>query len=112
MYSVLCTLSPRPLAWIQFEMDARSLFNRSSISTVLLLLKHIAVSSANSLILQLFTHSGRSLVYTRNNKGPRQEPCGTPGSYWVRGGESSRYEARGKPVEFSTSYSRGLQLLD
>ena len=31
MYSVLCTLRPRPLAWIQFEMDARSLFSRSSI---------------------------------------------------------------------------------
>ena len=58
MYFVLCTLRPRPLAWIQFEMDARSLFSRSSISIVLLMLKYKAVSSANILILQLFTHSG------------------------------------------------------
>ena len=78
MCSVLCTLNPRPLAWIQFKMDARSLFSPSSISTMLLLLKYMVVSSANILILQLFTHSGRSLVYTRNNKGPRAEPCGTP----------------------------------
>ena len=35
-------------------------------------------SSANSLIVLLHIWSGKSLMYTRNNRGPRTVPCGTP----------------------------------
>ncbi|CAH2242600.1 jg2445 [Pararge aegeria aegeria] len=37
------------------------------------------VSSANSTMSQVpLTWCGRSFIYTRNNKGPKIEPCGTP----------------------------------
>ena len=42
-----------------------------------LIAKYMAVSSANSLTLDL-TWSGRSFTYARKSMGPRTEPCGTP----------------------------------
>ena len=35
------------------------------------------VSSAKSLGVQL-TDEGKSLIYSKNNNGPRIDPCGTP----------------------------------
>ena len=34
-------------------------------------------SSANSLVLAM-TQSGKSLIYSKNKRGPRTVPCGTP----------------------------------
>ena len=39
--------------------------------------KIIAVSSAYNIKSKLEERS-KSLIYKRNNKGPRQDPCGTP----------------------------------
>ena len=36
------------------------------------------VSSANIEAVVVCKHCGRSLIYIRNSKGPRFEPCGTP----------------------------------
>ena len=79
MYSVLCTLRPRPLAWIQFEMDARSLFSRSSI----FYLNH-AVELNNELV-KLFSSILRltslilNLSQQINPKGVREaRSVGTP----------------------------------
>ena len=38
----------------------------------------MAVSSANKIVLEYFTDSGKSLMKTRKSKGPRTDPCGTP----------------------------------
>ena len=38
----------------------------------------ILVSSANVVIFEFVTTSGRWFSYKRNNKGPRIDPCGTP----------------------------------
>ncbi len=35
-------------------------------------------SSAKSIALRLSNEFGKSFMYTRNNKGPRTDPCGTP----------------------------------
>jgi hypothetical protein len=40
----------------------------------------ILVSSAKRIGLDIeFIVAGRSLIYMRKSKGPRTEPCGTPG---------------------------------
>ena len=57
-------------------MHARSVC-RTSLSVVELIARYKAVSSANSLTLDL-TCSGRSFMYARKRIGPRTEPCGTP----------------------------------
>ena len=36
------------------------------------------VSSANKIGVEHFTELGKSLIYSRNNKGPSTDPCGTP----------------------------------
>jgi hypothetical protein len=46
---------------------------------VLGLVRIILVSSANKIGRALCSKVlGKSLVYTRNNNGPKIEPCGTP----------------------------------
>ena len=39
---------------------------------------HILVSSVNMDGVALLKTDGRSLIYIRNNSGPRQDPCGIP----------------------------------
>ena len=36
------------------------------------------VSSAKCRVVQNFMVEWRSLIYIKNNKGPKTEPCGTP----------------------------------
>ena len=46
-------------------------------SCLLRLIKKV-VSSALEINLNNFVDSGKSLMYTRNNRGPKMDPCGTP----------------------------------
>ena len=55
----------------------KSSFSRVIDSTSELIARYMAVSSAESLTLDL-TWSGRSFVYARKSMDPRTEPCGTP----------------------------------
>ena len=50
---------------------------RISDSEIEFIARYIAVSSANNLTRDL-TWSGMSLMYVRNNNGPRTESCGIP----------------------------------
>ena len=36
------------------------------------------VSSANMSAIECESDRGKSLIYIKNNSGPRTEPCGTP----------------------------------
>ena len=57
----------------QSAINLRSLFNIFDERKVFLIFENIDVSSANILILER-RPSGRSLIKTRNNKGPKIDP--------------------------------------
>ncbi len=57
---------------------SKSLFNLLYNSVDVLPLAVRLVSSANMLAVVDFKQFGKSFTYSRNNIGPRLEPCGTP----------------------------------
>ena len=59
------------------EIVDRSLLRSDALLKGLKTVENKEVSSAKNLILHLISFS-RSLTKTRNSKGPRTDPCGTP----------------------------------
>ena len=63
--------------------STRSLFNNtftleSCIGMKYSMVVNRLVSSAKSINLNVLLTLGRSLIYIKNNNGPRIDPCGTP----------------------------------
>ena len=68
---------------ILFGLSHCTIWERSWLMYLSIFLRHllqynIFVSSAKWCIKECVTASCRSLIYTRNNKGPKIDPCGTP----------------------------------
>lgn len=62
----------------QIDNLRSSSFNTLKIASESLCEKNTLVSSANKILDSLSETLGRSLIYIKNSKGPRIEPCGTP----------------------------------
>jgi hypothetical protein len=59
-------------------INFRSVFRFCLIWTLSFPVIKSAVSSANMLIAPCLTQFGSEFVYIRNNRGPSDDPCGTP----------------------------------
>lgn len=66
------------LACYQVLFSVKSLFNLYCKSAGLLELRVSLVSLAYILGTEYRGHAGRSFIWTKNNSGPRINPCGTP----------------------------------
>lgn len=62
----------------QFDILVNSLLINNSSAMGSLCEKIIFVSSAKIIKWEVSEHLGRSLIYKRNKRGPRIDPCGTP----------------------------------
>ena len=78
IYSVLVTFKLNLFARSQSLTRVRSLFTLAYSSAVDTEDAYIVVSSAYMCALVWGRHPGRSLIYIKNNKGPKIEPCRTP----------------------------------
>ena len=78
MNSVLATFKLSLWAISQFLRFSKSEFTTFSTSVIESPEAVRFVSSANSQGFVILRHSGRSLMYNKNNSGPRIEPCGAP----------------------------------
>ena len=63
--------------YANWEITLRSRFKYLADSLGSWTIEKRDVSSANNLAIEL-SPSGRSLIYIKNNRGPRMDPCGTP----------------------------------
>ena len=63
--------------YAHWEITLRSRFKYLADSLGSWTIEKREVSSANNLAIEL-SPSGRSLIYIKNNRGPRMDPCGTP----------------------------------
>ena len=86
--SVLAEFKDILFARSQLLSDFKSVFTFLAMFLFRWLLRLIIcsrlVSSAKCLVVEKLMDLCRSLMYTRNNKGPRIEPCGTPCSITFR----------------------------
>ncbi len=78
MNSVLTTFKLSLLAINKFLRFSKSEFTANSTSFIESPEAVRFASSANSRGLVILRHSGKSLMYNKNNNGPKIEPCGTP----------------------------------
>ena len=62
---------------LQKDIPSRSFCSREASVKLMIDLEHL-MSSAKRSNEELDTQSSRSLMYTRNRRGPRMLPCGTP----------------------------------
>ena len=63
--------------YAHYEITLRSRFKCLADSLGSWTIEKREVSSANNLAIE-FSPSGRLLIYIKNNRGPRMDPCGTP----------------------------------
>ena len=75
---VLRILSANLLDFIHSATAFSSWFNFTSRSFRFLQEQYMLVSSANKWKVSNFEALGKSLIYNKNNKGPRTDPWGTP----------------------------------
>ena len=73
-----CDINDDLLAISQSSTIVNSLLTRSKSAGRLLLVADILVSSANLIASKFLRQLLKSLTYTKNNNGPKIEPCGTP----------------------------------
>ncbi len=78
MHSVFFLFKVNLLLINHFRIFFKSLFNLYSTSADVCPLQDRFVSSANIEASVVCKQFGRSLMYTKNSKGPRFEPCGMP----------------------------------